>query len=64
MACRDATGWTLVASLPAAAQTAPELYQPASSSAELNALLDAMMTGPALSPDAEAALIESGWQRE
>lgn len=68
VACRDATGWTLAASLPSAsvslAQTAPELYQPASSSAELNALLDAMMTGPALTPDAEAALIGSGWQRE
>lgn len=64
VACRDATGWMLVASLPAAAQAAPELYQPASSSAELNALLDAMMTGPALSPDAEATLIESGWPRE
>lgn len=66
VACRDTTGWTLVASLPAPAQaqTAPELYQPASSSAELNALLDAMMTGPALTPDAEATLIDSGWQLE
>ncbi|MDY6984513.1 MAG: hypothetical protein SV422_15615 [Pseudomonadota bacterium] len=66
VACHDVTGWTLVATLPAVAQapTAPELYQPVSSSAELNALLDAMMTGPALTPAAEAALIERGWQRE
>ncbi|MGV3593149.1 MAG: anti-sigma factor family protein [Gammaproteobacteria bacterium] len=62
VACRDAAGWTLVASLPTPAQEAPDLYQPASSSAELNALLDAMMAGPALDAEAEAALIERNWQ--
>lgn len=64
VACREAAGWTLVASLPTPAEAAPELYQPASSSAELNALLDAMMSGPALDADAEAALIERAWQEE
>lgn len=64
VACRDAAGWTLVASLPMPAQEALDLYQPASSSAELNALLDAMMAGPALDAEAEAAVIERNWQGE
>lgn len=62
VACRAAGGWTLVASLPVPVDVAPDAYQPASSSAELNAVLDAMMQGPALDLATEAALIERGWQ--
>jgi hypothetical protein len=64
VACRTAQGWTLVASLPVPANVAPDAYQPASSSTELNAVLDAMMQGAALDLATEAALIERGWQDE
>jgi anti-sigma-K factor RskA len=62
VACRSAGGWTLVASLPVPVQATPDAYQPASSSAELNVLLDTMMQGAALDLDTEATLIARGWQ--
>jgi hypothetical protein len=62
VACRSAAGWTLVASLSVPVQAAPDVYQPASSSAELNVLLDTMMQGAPLDLDTEAALIAREWQ--
>jgi hypothetical protein len=64
IACRTEQGWALVASLPLPLEARPDAYQPASSSAELNALLDTMMQGAALDLATEANLIESGWQSE
>jgi hypothetical protein len=64
VACRTEQGWTLAASLSVPVQAAPDVYQAASSSADLNAVLDSMMQGAALDLSAEAALIERGWQAE
>lgn len=64
IACRSADGWTLVTSLPDAPPAAGAAYQPASSSASLNAALDSMMQGAALDLETEAALIRNGWQDE
>ena len=64
IACRTGAEWALIASLPVPVQATPDMYQPASSSAELNALLDTMMSGEALDLETEAALIERNWQAE
>ena len=64
IACRTEQGWTLAASLSVPVQAAPDVYQAASSSADLNAALDSMMQGPALDLATEATLIERGWQAE
>ena len=61
VACRTEQGWTLAATLPVPVE-ATDAYQPASSSAELNAVLDRMMQGAALDLPAEATLIERRWQ--
>jgi hypothetical protein len=62
VACRTEQGWTLAATLPVPVQATPDAYQPASSSPELNAVLDRMMQGAALDLPTEAALIERSWQ--
>jgi hypothetical protein len=61
IACRTPQGWTLVASMPDAASATGAAYQPASTSPELNAVLDAMMEGAALDLATEAGLIANGW---
>ncbi len=64
VACRTEQGWTVVATLAVPVQAEIDAYQPASSSGELNALLDSMMQGAALDLATEAALIDRGWQQE
>ncbi len=63
VACRTEQGWTLVASLAVPVTTTGD-YQAASSSAELNAVLDSLMQGAALDLATEGELIERGWQEE
>jgi negative regulator of sigma E activity len=62
VACRTEQGWTLAATLPVPVQATPEVYQPASSSPELNAVLDRMMQGAALDLPTEATLIGRRWR--
>jgi anti-sigma factor RsiW len=64
VACRTEQGWALAASLAVPVQAAPDVYQAASSSPDLNAILDNMMQGSALDLATEAALIERDWQAE
>jgi hypothetical protein len=64
VACHTEQGWALVVSLPVVLQADVDTYQPASSSAELNAVLDTMMDGAALDLAAEASAIQMGWQDE
>jgi hypothetical protein len=62
IACRLDAGWTLVASIEAPAQTAAEFRPASSATAQLDAVLDTLMQGPALDLDSEAALIRQGWR--
>ncbi len=64
IACRTEQGWSLAASLAMPVQAAPDTYQPASASPELNAVLDSMMDGAALDLATEASLIARDWQGE
>lgn len=62
IACRKGDGWSLEASLPAAAQDS-DLYVPATSGADaLDTELDRLMQGAPLAQDTEARLLREGWQ--
>lgn len=64
LACRDQSGWTLMASARIPGQSATQSYTTASGPRLLDSLLDVMMTGPALSQSEEQAAINSQWQAE
>lgn len=64
LACRDASGWTLVASARSSALAASDTYTTASGPRLLDSLLDVMMPGQALSQAEEQSAINGQWQVE
>ncbi|MEX2469400.1 MAG: hypothetical protein WD396_06575 [Pseudohongiellaceae bacterium] len=61
VACRDAQGWTLVASLETSAAGDSE-YRPTSQVPAMEALLDDMMQGDILTLEEEQTLIDQDWR--
>ncbi len=61
LACREADGWQLLASIQMSGVFPADEYQPASGMRLLDSILDEMMPGAALDLETEAALINSGW---
>lgn len=64
LACRDLSGWELVASARSSALSGMETYTPASGPRLLDGLLDVMMSGQALNQVEEQNAISNQWRIE
>ena len=64
LACRDQSGWELVASARSSALSGMETYTPASGPRLLDGLLDVMMSGQALDQAEEQTAISNQWRIE